>query len=84
MRAYHIDSKLKDPIKMVQEFVTRIFYELLIGKITPSQVMRGTWMYSSGRDRNHQQRIRNLVWRIRKSGVARNYLKNYKWISLTS
>lgn len=91
VKAYHTQSRVKDPIKAADELAGRLFFELLSGRLMVQHLLLGTWVrhainnMGGGRPRDtlerHQLRVQILRCKVRGSYSGRSQMRMYKWLT---
>jgi hypothetical protein len=66
----------------VVELLTRICYEVVIGKLRIKDLSTDEWRWSSRRDRGHMLWNEKLLCQIRRSVCARHKIKSCAWVSV--
>lgn len=82
VQAYHLQSRIRDPVLALEELIRRIVYELITRTIEPDDIKRGCWLTCKRRDFGHTNRMLNLIDCIRSDPVVLDYAKRCDWLRL--
>jgi hypothetical protein len=83
VKAYHTQSRVRDPIKAADELAARLFYEVLSRRRSLADLFYGLWSRISRQDmisNKHQLRLQILICCIKKSNKGLQHLAQYRWL----